>query len=217
MGDYIRKIKQDAGGYFFYRFRTKKYQLNKSIYSIFMHIMLFLKKIKIGKASVFYGKAYFCKTPESIISIGDRCVFDSTKYFNLIGVDKCCMISTLAKDAQLEIGNRTGFSGVRIGCFKEIVIGDDCLVGANVLITDSDWHSLDPMIRVRDKGFDITKPVKIGNNVFIGVNSIILKGSEIGDNSIIGAGSVVSGVIPSNVIAAGNPCRVIKRIEKNGI
>ena len=57
------------------------------------------------------------------------------------------------------------------------------------------------------------KPVSIGENVFIGCNSIILKGATIGDNTTIGAGSVVSGTIPANCIAAGNPARVIKRLD----
>ena len=56
--------------------------------------------------------------------------------------------------------------------------------------------------------------MKIGKNVFIGMGSIILKGTQIGDNTVIGAGSVVSGVIPSNVVVAGNPAKVIREIEK---
>jgi len=212
MADYLRKIKTDARGYFFYHCRIIKYKINKKVYSILTHITLLLKDIKVGKSSVFLGMPYFCRYPESVISIGNSCVFDSAKFSNPIGVDKCCIISTLTNNAEIHIGNRVGFSGVRIGCFKEITIGDDCVIGANVLITDSDWHPLDPDKRKEFGSSPAIKsiPVNIGNNVFIGVNSMILKGSEIGDNSIIGAGSVVSGVIPPNVIAAGNPCKVVK-------
>ncbi|WP_226995337.1 DapH/DapD/GlmU-related protein [Candidatus Symbiothrix dinenymphae] len=125
------------------------------------------------------------------------------------------MVVTYTTRAKIEIGNSNGFSGVKIGCFQNITIGDNCLFGANVLITDSDWHPIDPAKR-QDLGDDYAatnkKPVKIGNNVFIGVNTIILKGTTIGDNSVIGAGSVVSGNIPANVIAAGNPCKVIKSL-----
>jgi acetyltransferase-like isoleucine patch superfamily enzyme len=118
----------------------------------------------------------------------------------------------LSKQAELRIGNETGFSGVSIGCAEKITIGNDCLIGANVLITDSDWHPVNPTMRKKSEPIK-TKPVKIGNNVFIGVNSIVLKGSEIGNNSVIGAGSVVSGIIPPDVIAAGNPCKVIKTLQ----
>ena len=71
------------------------------------------------------------------------------------------MISTLEKNAILEIGTGTGFSGVSIGCFKKITIGNNVKVGANVLITDSDWHLDDP--RVSEP-----KPVSIGNNAWLG-------------------------------------------------
>ena len=213
MGGYIKKIKTDFWGYLFSHCRWIGYNINQFYYSIITRFLLSLKKIKIGKSTIFYGKPYFRRFPESTISIGDNCIFDSSKYRNLIGVDKCCMISTLKENAKLDIGNSTGFSGVRIGCFEQISIGDDCLIGANVLITDSDWHPLDPAKR-KEAGYKSTKmkPVKIGNNVFIGVNSMVLKGTEIGNNSIIGAGSVVSGIIPPNVIATGNPCKVIQTL-----
>jgi acetyltransferase-like isoleucine patch superfamily enzyme len=180
-----------------------------------MRILLSLKNIEIGKSPVFYGRSYFRKYPESVISIGDRCIFDSSKFRNLVGVNNCCKISTLTKQAQLHIGNETGFSGVSLSCAEKITIGNDCLIGANVLITDTDWHPLNPARR-KEPGFEFStksKPVKIGNNVFIGANSIVLKGTEIGNNSVIGAGSVVSGIIPPNVIAAGNPCKVIKALS----
>jgi acetyltransferase-like isoleucine patch superfamily enzyme len=180
-----------------------------------MRILLSFKKIKIGKDSIFTGRAYFYRYLESVISIGTGCEFDSAQFYNLIGVNNRCIVATLAAKAQLHIGNSTGFSGVRLSCWKSITIGNDCLIGTNVLITDSDWHPLDPSKRKEYGNVPSVKiqPVKIGNNVFIGANSIILKGTEIGDNSVIGAGSVVSGIIPPNVIAAGNPCKVIKTLS----
>jgi acetyltransferase-like isoleucine patch superfamily enzyme len=213
MGKYKNKIKTDFGGYFFSKCRWINYRINQSYYSFITRILLVLKKIKIGKSTVFYGKPYFCRHPESSINIGDNCIFDSSKFRNLIGVDKCCTLSTLTKYAELSIGNSSGFSGVRISCSEKISIGDNCLIGANVLITDTDWHPIDPTRRQESLlSTEFSKPVTIGNNVFVGVNVIILKGSEIGDNSVIGAGSIVSGIIPPNVIAAGNPCKVIKTI-----
>ena len=204
-------MKSDFWGYFFSHCRWIYYNTNRFYYSITTRTLLSLKKIKIGKLSVFYGRPHFQRFPESTINIGKNCIFDSTKFRNLIGVNKCCTISTMTKEAKLYIGNSTGFSGVKISCFERIEIGDNCLVGANVLITDSDWHAIDPTKR-KDANSIKTKPIKIGNNVFIGVNSIILKGSEIGDNSVVGAGSVVSGIIPPNIIVAGNPCKKIKNV-----
>lgn len=71
-------------------------------------------------------------------------------------------------------------------------------------------HPLD--VEQRNKGLEYAYPVTIGNNVWIGAQSIILPGITIGDNSIIGAGSVVTRDIPANVVAAGNPCKVLKNI-----
>jgi acetyltransferase-like isoleucine patch superfamily enzyme len=117
------------------------------------------------------------------------------------------MISTLQKDAYLEIGSGSGFSGVSVGCFKKIVIGNNVKVGANVLITDSDWHLDDP--RVSEP-----KPILIEDNVWLGYGVVVMKGVTIGENTIIGINSVVTKDIPANVVAAGNPCRVIRPLVK---
>lgn len=95
-----------------------------------------------------------------------------------------------------------------------IVIGSKCLIGHNICIFDSDFHNLDPVRR--NEGSHKRAKVTIGSNVFIGSNVIILKGVTIGENSVIAAGSVVVSSIPDNVIAGGNPCKVIKRLYVNG-
>lgn len=83
-------------------------------------------------------------------------------------------------------------------------------VGANVTIMDGDAHQDDPRA-----GKNV--PIVIEDNVWIGANATILKGVTIGRNSLIGAGSVVVKSIPENVIAAGNPCRVIKSLDNETI
>ena len=65
---------------------------------------------------------------------------------------------------------------------------------------------------IRNKGLEYTKPIKVGNNAWIGGNVVVLPGVTIGDNVVIGAGSVVNKDIPSNSVAVGNPCNVIKKI-----
>jgi acetyltransferase-like isoleucine patch superfamily enzyme len=92
-----------------------------------------------------------------------------------------------------------------------IVIGAKTLIGHNVEIVDSDFHALHPNMRMTGRGK--TAKVSIGENVFIGSNVKILKGVSIGDNSVIGQGSIVTQSIPADVIAAGNPARVIKSIS----
>lgn len=172
-----------------------------------------LKGVKIGKGYKTYGYVHFHRTPGSIIEIGEYCEFRSRANSNLIGINHNCIISTHNASAEVKIGKHSGFSGVTIGCAEKIAIGAHCMIGANVIITDTDWHSLNPMDRKTGKAK--SRPTIIHDRVFIGVNSIVLKGSEIGENSVIGAGSVVSGFIPANVIAAGNPCKVVKNLEKH--
>jgi acetyltransferase-like isoleucine patch superfamily enzyme len=80
-----------------------------------------------------------------------------------------------------------------------------------VIICDTDFHGLRPDERQSTSAHIRTaRPVKIGTNVFIGARSIVLKGVNIGNNSVIGAGSVVTNHIPGNVVAAGNPCRIVR-------
>ena len=71
-------------------------------------------------------------------------------------------------------------------------------------------HPIDPVVRA--SGYDFPKPITIGNNVWIGGSTVVCPGVTIGDNTVIGAGSVVTHDIPDMVVAAGNPCRVIRPI-----
>jgi len=88
-----------------------------------------------------------------------------------------------------------------------VTIGDNVLFAPNVSIFTA-THLLDP--KLRPKNADYTKAVTIGNNVWVGGGAIINPGVIIGDNSVIGSGSVVTKNIPANVVAAGNPCKIIK-------
>lgn len=90
-----------------------------------------------------------------------------------------------------------------------VTFGDNVLIAPNVSIYTA-GHPVD--VEQRNAGLEYAYPVTIGNNVWIGGNVVILPGVTIGDNSIIGAGSIVTKSIPSNVIAIGNPCKIIKTI-----
>jgi len=163
-------------------------------------------KVKIGKNVSFNGKTYFKTLPETIIKVGNNCIFNSAKTSNLIGVYCPCMISVLKKKAMIIIGDNCGFSGTVIASAKSIVLGNNIRCGANTLITDTDWHTDD--YRVSED-----KSICIEDNVWLGYGVKVLKGVTIGKNSLIGACSVVTKDIPSNVVAAGNPCKVIKKIR----
>lgn len=109
----------------------------------------------------------------------------------------------------LHIGSRTFFnSGCRFQDQGGIYIGDDVLIGHNVVIA-----TLNHLPEPEKRSWLVPKPVRIGNKVWIGSNSTILPGVTIGDNAIIGAGSVVTKDIPANAVAVGNPARIKKMID----
>jgi len=167
--------------------------------------------IKIGQKSSFYGLPLFYRMPGSRIRVGDNCQFRSSTWSNLVGVNRPCIISTLREAASLEIGRDCGFSGTTIGCASSISIGDRVMCGANVTITDTDWHPLDWRDRIAGKGGE-TAPVVIGEDVWLGMNVSVLKGVEIGSQTVVGAGSLVTRSLPARVIAAGNPAVVIRKL-----
>jgi acetyltransferase-like isoleucine patch superfamily enzyme len=124
------------------------------------------------------------------------------------------ILRTLQEGALLHIGDNVGISGATICASKKITIGDNVMLGSNVSIMDTDFHAINPDNRRHnhDSSQIKNKEITIEANVFIGTNSVILKGTFIGKNSIIGAGSVVSGKIPENSIAVGNPAKVIRNL-----
>ena len=94
----------------------------------------------------------------------------------------------------------------------DIYVGDKVMFGPNVTVATA-GHPIDPELRYQAMQYNI--PVHIGENVWIGANCVVLPGVTIGDNSVIGAGSVVTKDIPANVVAVGNPCRVLREIGEH--
>ncbi|KDB08745.1 transferase hexapeptide repeat containing protein [Burkholderia sp. lig30] len=159
----------------------------------------------------FYGAPLVKMAEGSVIELGDEVVLCSDSNFTALALNHPLKLSTLRPGAQITIGKSTGISGGTIVAAKSVTIGNEVLMGANVSVFDTDFHPIAATNRRHSD--DIEKigvaPVVIGNNVFIGVGSIILKGTQIGDDSVVGAGSVVHGVFPERVILAGNPAKVI--------
>jgi acetyltransferase-like isoleucine patch superfamily enzyme len=115
----------------------------------------------------------------------------------------------------LSIGKRTFINRfVTIVCRESITIGSDVLIGDNVSIYDHDHEMNNLPVTYGQQGY-ITSKVSIENNVWIGCHSIILKGVHIGENSVIGAGSVVTNPVPANEVWAGTPAKFIKKIIVN--
>ncbi len=112
----------------------------------------------------------------------------------------------------IEIGENfySNYNLIILDCAK-VLIGDNVMIGPNVSIYTA-GHPV--YYEIRNQGYEYAFPVSIGNNVWIGGNAVINPGVTIGDNSVIGSGSVITKDIPGNVIAAGNPCKVLRGINE---
>ena len=201
---------------FIYRILNKLYYLTANFFSqLYLLVALPASRIGHGKDLHINGFPRFIIHPNGKLQIGNSFRMNSGKLHNPIGRNQRCVISVSEK-AELKIGDHVGMSSVAIICQQQITIGDHVKIGGNTLIYDTDFHSLDASERSRIPELPEhinKKPVIIGNHVFIGGHCIILKGSNIGEYSIVGAGSVVSGTIPPYELWAGNPARFIRKIS----
>jgi acetyltransferase-like isoleucine patch superfamily enzyme len=200
----IKQVIKDPFAYFNKLVFTTRLKVLGFVSTSFGYFFLRIKGIKIDRGCKFWGLPSVIRVPGSLVVIGHSCNFRSSPISNLVGLNRKCTIYTMHRGAEIHIGSHSGFSGVVINCSKRIKIGENVLVGANTSIMDTDWHP--------ERSSLEADPVIIEDNVWLGINCVVLKGVKIGSNSIIGANSVVTKDVPSNCIAAGNPCRIIKKI-----
>ncbi len=146
------------------------------------------------------------------IRVGKNVTINSCLSSNPIGGQTYTSLA-LKNDAVLTIGDKVGISNASIVCHNQVTIGARTLIGGSVKIYDTDFHALDHTTR-GDYANEVavTRPVTIGEDVFIGAHSIILKGVTIGDRSIVGAGSVVTKDIPADEVWGGNPAKKIRSL-----
>ena len=178
-------------------------------------VPFFIKRqgVHLGMKVRFFGRPIISIAPGSRIAIGARSSLCSVSEFTALGVNHPVILRTLRSGAIIEIGADTGISGASICAATKVIIGSQCLFGANVVITDTDFHAVKAKNRRYNNQHDDigVAAVYIGNNVFLGAGVVVLKGVNIGDNSVVGAGSVVAKNVPANSIAAGNPMKIIRR------
>ncbi len=138
----------------------------------------------------------------------------SGEYINPISSNLRGAIYTDCSKAEITIGDNVGMSSTRMWIHDSLTIGNNVKIGAGVLFIDTDCHPLDFNIRRNSNDGTQSAPIVVEDDVWIGAQSIILKGVTIGARSIIGAGSVVTKDIPADRIAAGNPCKVVRVIKE---
>jgi acetyltransferase-like isoleucine patch superfamily enzyme len=169
---------------------------------------------KLGNKVRIFGWPIISIYPGASIQVGKNVVLISDAYFSEPGISHPVIIRSLKKDVKIIIGDDVGISGGGICAAEKVVIGKNVMFGANAFVTDTDFHPLENANRRYSVEKAKTAPVEIGNNVFLGMNVLVLKGVTIGYNSVIAAGSIVTADIPKNVIAAGTPASVIRSISK---
>jgi acetyltransferase-like isoleucine patch superfamily enzyme len=150
------------------------------------------------------------------ISIGDRAVLASLTRATDLGVRSAVILRLMAPGARIRIGADSGLSGTVICAAVSVDIGARALIGADVMIFDTDFHNPEAVgRRYADSDWKrISAPVTIGDDVFIGTRAIIQKGVSIGEGSIIGAASVVISNVPPYTMVAGNPARAIWKVPR---
>lgn len=162
-------------------------------------------RIEFGRNIVFNQKTLI--TGKGLVIIGDRTSLGFVRggYF-FKGV---CELQPRNEKSKIMIGqNVSTNNNLLIISASEVTIGDNTLIGEGVMMIDHDAHGIHPDERRTSIGK--VSPISIGENVWIGSRVTILPGTKIGNNSIIGAGAVIKGDFPANVIIAGNPAKVIR-------
>ena len=156
--------------------------------------------IKFGLIKIFHMK-YFTFSPFNLVSpfseidLGKKSTLILGKMIRIRSGSKV----KVRKNAEVKIGDNTSFNhGCMVICHKKIIIGKDVQLGPNVLIYDHD-HNFRVKNGLKDLQFKIS-PVEIGDNVWIGANTVILRGTKIGDNCVVGAGSVIKGQFPADTV-----------------
>ena len=172
-------------------------------------------------ANVTFGEGFYCESAQIFRQLRSK-----KPGAIVIGNHVSCYAGcsfAIGENGRCTVGDFTLLNGALIMAEEKIDIGSYCLISWGVGIADSDFHPLEPAQRLIDaqalapffkdrppRPRLTTAPVKICDNVWIGMNAVILKGVTIGQNSVVAAGAVVTKSVPANTVVAGNPAAVVK-------
>lgn len=202
----IRLIRRGDIRFFLYQKKSKLIGLFSTRISQFFYS----KRLTIHPSFNVWGKIRFIIMGEGSITIGNNFHAISSRKRSVITLFSPCHITSIG-NAKIIIGKNVSLNGTTITARNNISIGDRTQIGPNTIIMDSDGHPIwPPEDRWEKKG--PSSPVIIENDVWIGMNCIILKGVTIGSGSVIAAGSIVIKDVDSNSVYAGNPAQKIKNL-----
>jgi len=166
-----------------------------------------------GQGWRFYGAPILQKHRGSQMRFGSYLQLRSLARANPLGANRPVILTTWRAEATLEIGEHFGMTGGTICAAERVSIGHHVTVGANTIIMDTDFHPLHPVQRRTHPDGANSAPITIEDDVFIGLQCIILKGVTLGQGCVVGAGSVVTQDVPAGVIVAGNPAKPVGPVQ----
>lgn len=179
--------------------------------SLFMRFFCVLIGVKLGKGIIFKGLASVLKVKSAQIIIGKNTSFNSDNFGYHLTLATKCKLYADKPNSKIIIGENCRVVGACIHAFNEIIIGNRVLIAPNTQIIDGNGHNL-CMDNPENRGntIDDGKPIKIEDDVWIGVNSMVLGGVTIGKGSIISANTLVNRDVPPYSLVGENPMRVLK-------
>lgn len=184
-----------------------------SPYILLNRLQYAMKHVRVGKNHITNGILCIKVHKGARVVMGNNVRINSRAKANPIGGGDRTYLQVL-KNAKVIIGDNVGMSNCAITTAKQVIIGNHVRIGAGVKIYDTDFHSLDPILRTSnpEQGIAKSKEITISDYAFIGAGSFVLKGVNIGEKAVVGAGSVVTKSIPAGEIWAGNPAKKIGEV-----
>ncbi len=190
-----------------------------TVHSILLRLGREVKKIqlKLFNPEVSMGPGVIIDYKTVVINKGNKITLGENVYIRSdsrgyqAGMPFPATLLTDVKNATISIGANTRIVGAYIHAQDSIVMGKNCLIASGVNILDSNGHQVYSLNRTVNR--DKPEKIVLGDNVWVGINAIILKGTTIGSNSIVAAGSVVKGDFPDNTLIAGNPAKAVKTLD----
>jgi acetyltransferase-like isoleucine patch superfamily enzyme len=170
-------------------------------------------QISWGHGWRFYGIPIIQKHRHSLMRFGPGLQLRSSARSNPLGPNHPVVLATWRQGACLDVGTHFAMTGGVLCAAERITIGNHVIVGANTTIVDTDFHPLESRGRKVNAAAGRSAAVVIEDDVFVGMNCLVLKGVTIGRGSVIGAGSVVTRDVPPGVIVAGNPVQLLRELE----
>lgn len=184
--------------------------LHQAVMDRIYTLELRLQGVRLGRGAKAEGRARIQCLAGSIV-LGDGVILRSRDFGYHTQITAPTKLMTDMPDARIEIGDRSRLNGTTVHAKSQIKIGSECFMAAGTTIVDSNGHVMDAALRAAGRR-DKPAPITIGNRVWTGQGVLILKGVTIGDDVIIGAGSVVSTNLPARTLCSGQPAQVLQEL-----